>query len=63
MVGKVISRLIFDRRRKQRRDSDGREVIASQGVFDREERQVWRVLERRCQLRREVDQRQRIAQL
>jgi hypothetical protein len=63
MVAKVIGRLIFERRRAQRRHSDGREVIASHGVFDREERQVWQLLERRCQLRREHDQRRRIPQI
>jgi hypothetical protein len=50
-----LARLTIDRRRRCRRQLAVAEVIPSSRVFAREEREVWRELERRRGLRRARD--------
>lgn len=51
----------MDRRQKQRRRAESCRTISSHKAFDKEERLVFKELERRKELRRDVDVRRVVA--
>lgn len=57
-----LAKLIpIDRRQEQRRRGEPCRVISTHKAFDREERMVFKELERRRELRRDVDVRRVVA--
>jgi antitoxin (DNA-binding transcriptional repressor) of toxin-antitoxin stability system len=56
-----VARLVPERRRQQRRQPSGEEVLSLFAVFQRDERSVWRRIDRRVAIRRAQDVRRRIA--
>jgi hypothetical protein len=58
-----LARLIAERRHAERRESTGEPVLSLFEVFQRDERSIWRRLDRRIAIRRERDVQRRIAKL
>ncbi len=58
-----LARLIAERRQAERREPTDEPVLSLFEVFQRDERSIWRRLDRRIAIRRERDVQRRIAKL